>query len=415
MPVLICAVGFGVDFGYASLINQGLYDAADSAVLAATSQSAATAGGGYGDTSWLQNYGIDVFQGNIAKLGVSNVSPTVTVVSNGTGGVVATASYSYAVPTFFSSIFGMTSIPVSGQVQAVANPITYINFYIVTDISQSMGIAATAADMTTLYNRVAQYGNGSEGEAGCVFGCHVTSPGQSYTNEYLAHNITPKVTLRIDSAVAAIQTAIALAQTNAGTNQNLKIGLYTMSEDPVTGKLVNTISAPSSNYSNLKTLAQGIDLGNNTTSGFGDSDFADQISTLNGMIPANGSGASAASPLNYVFIITDGLSDVPNSSCPDWHCTSALQASICSTLKTKATVGVIYTTYSPIYNQNNSALGYEALYSQLVVPYVGQIAANLQACATSSNFYYQANNGPAISTGIQTLFASSFQMSHLTQ
>jgi hypothetical protein len=182
----------------------------------------------------------------------------------------------------------------------------------------------------------------------------------------------------------------------------------------VTGKLVNTISAPSFNYSNLKTLAQGIDLGNNTINGFGDSDFPDQISALSAMIPSNGNGASATSPLNYVFIITDGLDDVTGASCPDWHCTSALQSSICANLKSKATVGVIYTTYNEIYNQNNAALGYETHYSDLVLPYASQIATNLQACATSSNFYYQANNGPAISTGIQTLFASSFQMSHLT-
>jgi hypothetical protein len=309
----------------------------------------------------------------------------------------------------------MNSIPVGGQVQATANPLTYINFYIITDISQSMGIGATSSDMTALYNRVVQYGNGSDGESGCVFGCHVTRPGQSYTNEYLAHYISPNITLRIDAAVTAIKTAIALAQQNAGTNQNIKIGLYTMSEDPVSGKLVNTISTPSSNYSNLITLAKGIDLGGNTSSGDGDSDFPDQIAKFNTMLPSNGSGASAASPLNYVFFITDGLGDVPGSSCQHSHCMSAFQSSICSSIKSKATVGVIYTTYNPIYAQNNVGSGYESLYSILALPYTSQIVGNLQACATSLSLYYEANDGPAISLGIQTLFASTFQMSHLTR
>jgi Flp pilus assembly protein TadG len=318
-----------------------------------------------------------------------------------------------ALPLFFAQLIGLTSVNLSASAVATASPITYINYYILVDISQSMGIGSTATDMSNLYNRVVAYKNGNEGETGCVFGCHVKATGQTYTNEYLAHSVSPAITLRIDAAVTAIQSIISAAQAAAGTNQNIKIGLYTMSENPVSGTLLNTISAPSSNYASLMSLAATIDLGNNEAVGLGDSDFADQLSKFNTILPANGSGASASSPANYVFLVTDGLIDTPGCGASN-HCTGAFSPSYCTNLKAKATVGVIYTTYLPIYNQNNSANGYETNYNSLVLPYVSQIAPNLQACATSSSFYFEASDGPTISTAMQSLFAASQQGAGLT-
>jgi hypothetical protein len=320
-----------------------------------------------------------------------------------------------ALPLFFAQLIGLTSVNLTASAVATASPITYINYYIVVDISQSMGIGSTATDMSNLYSRVVAYKNGSEaGEPGCVFGCHVKAAGQTYTNEYLAHSVSPPITLRIDAAVTAIQSIISAAKTAAGTNQNIKIGLYTMSKNPVSGTLLNTISPPSSNYSSLASLAGTIDLGNNVTNGDGDSDFGNQLSQFNSVLPANGSGTSATSPSNYVFLITDGLIDTPGNGCTSGHCTGAFSPSYCTNLKAKATVGVIYTTYLPIYSQNNAANGYEINYKNLVLPYVNQIAPNLLACATSSSYYFQASDGPAISTAMQALFGASQQGPGLT-
>lgn len=289
-PVLLLIVGFAVDYGYASYINQRLAKATDAAVLASASQTAATAAGGYGNTSFLQTVGTNVFNGNIAQLPVSNVSFSLSIVSDGNGGVISTGTYNYASPTFFGGIIGKSTIPLSGNVQSIAHPITYVNYYILTDTSQSMGIAATAADMQTLYNRVVEYKNGSaQGEAGCVFGCHVKAPSnipggglQPYTNEYLAHDISPRVTLRIDSAVSAMQGVISSASTIAGTTKNIKFGLYTIQADPTnSGSYLGTVSPPSSDYSTLSSSAGTITLGNNTKEGVGDSDFSKELNQFN--------------------------------------------------------------------------------------------------------------------------------------
>jgi Flp pilus assembly protein TadG len=407
-PVIFGAAGFGMDYGYASYVEQKMNRAAEAAVIGAVSQSAAAAMGGYSNTNGLQQYGTGLFNADIAQIPATGVAVTVTVVSNGSGGVIANASYTGSVSTFFSKIVGISTIPVGGSAQATANPPTYINYYIIVDVSQSMGIASTATDMTNLYNRVVTYNNGSGGETGCVFGCHVKTGSQPYTNEYLAHNISPTITLRIDSAVTAIQSIITDASNAADGSQSVKIGLYVMSQDPVGGTYVRTISAPSANYGTLSTLASTIDLGNNNSNGTGDSNFATELSTFAALLPSNGSGASASSPINYVFIVTDGLIDTPGA-CTSGHCTGAFSPSYCTALKANATVGVIYTTYLPIYNQNNSSMGYEVNYSQLAQPYVAQIPTNLQSCVSASKYYFQASDGPAINTAMRALFASTLQ------
>ena len=418
-PLLISVAGFGLDFGYAFWINQRLNEAADAGALAAVSQSAANVAGGYGDTAVLQLYGSNVFQTNAQGLPVS-ASPNLTVSSNGTGGASSILTYTAAVPTFFSGIFGMNSINVSGSSKATGNPVTYINYYIVVDISQSMGIGSTATDMQNLYNRTLQYGNTGDGEPGCVFGCHVVGPDnngqlQTYTNEYLAHNVSPTISLRIDAAVAAIKSIISAAQTAAGTAQNIKIGLYTMSDNPSTGVMLTTVAAPSNNYTNLATYAATIDLGGNTSSGIGDSNFTTEMTQFNAVVPTQGNGATASSPLNYVFVIADGVTDTYSSACTDTHCTAVFDSSLCTPLKAKSTVGVIYTTYLPVYYQNNSSAGLDPAYSALVAPFASQIAPAMQACATSANWYYQATDGPQIASAMAALFASSQSAVRITQ
>ena len=407
-PVLLLIVGFAVDYGYASYINQRLAKAADSAVLTAVSQTAATAGGGYGNTSFLQSRGDGMFRENMRQLSLSGVNFSLNVQPDGSGGVTATGVYAYASPTFFSGILGKPSIHLSGSVSSTAHPITYVNYYILVDTSQSMGIAATQADMNALYQRVVDNNNGSDGQKGCVFGCHVKAPGQSLTNEGLAHN-SPRITLRIDAAVAAIQQIITAAANTVGANTNIQFALYTIQANPNDATFIQPISDLSYDYATLINLAAKIELGDNVTGGFGDSDFPKELSafdtTLSANASANGSGASATKPLNYVFIITDGATDIRGNCNPYGHCTSAFDPNNCAEIKKKATVGVIYTTYLPIWNENDpSSKKYVDSYRDLVLPFTNYINPNLQSCATSSDYFFEAIDGPAISSAMQALF-----------
>ncbi len=426
-PVLVLLGGGAVDVTNASMRQAKLQQAADAAAVSAVSQTSPgyqyalnnSGNGAVPDTITATNAKA-VFNANW-QASSDTAAPVISgnACSAGTyvckqGQVVK--SYVQATSVFtpsFLGLIGRRSIALSAVSQGTASTPTYINYYILVDISQSMGIASTPTDMANLYNRVYAARSGSDGEMGCVFGCHVPAPNtttggaQVITNEQLAH-LSPKITLRIDSAVTAIQNIIAQAQTSAGSLKNIKIGLYTMSQDPTTGVLVNTVAAPSSDYASLNTLAGTIDLGGNNIYGFGDSDFSDQLTTFNNLVPSNGTGVSG-SPLNYVFIVTDGLAD----TCQNNHCDSAFNASLCTPLQGKSTVGVIYTTYVPITNQNNAATynasvtAPEGNYSRLVAPYLSQIPTNLQTCASSPGLYFEASQGSDIISAMAKLFAAT--------
>ena len=438
-PVLLLIVGVTADYGYASYINQRLARATDSAILGAVSQSTATAGGGYGNTAWLQSQGVKIFNANIAGLSLANVSFTLNVTTDGAGNVTAAGAYSYQSPTFFAGIIGRSTLPMSGTMQATAHPIVYLNYYLVADTSQSMGIAATQTDMQTLYDRVVANNNGSNGDVGCVFACHEKglsiygyNQPQPYTNEDLAHNLTktwgPRITLRIDSAVTAIQGILSIANTIAGVAKNISFGLYTISTDAKDGSNLEVVSDPSSDYTTLSNLAGAITLQStyafgNSRSGSGASDFASQFSQFNNKIPSNGSGASAVSPLNYVFIVTDGFSDTPNSSqncVGSYNCFPIFDPANCNSLKNKAVVGVIYTTYLPIYQNNDKSQGLENLFSLAVGGSSKRrdlaVLPALQSCATSSDYFFQADDGPALIAAMQALFLKTQPVSaRLTQ
>ena len=418
-PLLLTVIGFAADYGFASYINQRLARACDTAVLTSTSQSAASAVGGYANTNALQAFGTRVFNENIKDLPIGNANFQLSVSQDpNTTIVTSTATYAYSTPTFFSNIFGVTKIPVSGTVRAFVQPPTYVNYYILVDVSNSMGIGATQSDMAALYNRLNQLGFKQNGEPGCVFACHDANSGSNYTytTEQIARQLG--ITLRVDAAKTAIQSIINSAASIAGSTKNISFGLYLLQKNPNTGNQIVTLSAPSNNYSNLLSQAQTIDLGSNSGSNTqGDTDFQGELGAFNALLPANGSGASAASPLNYVFLVTDGVSDIIGGSCSGSACVYAINPSWCAQIKAKSTVGVIYTTYLPIWKNNDASTHqYELLYTTYVQPIASQILPNLQGCATSSSYFFEATDGPSIATSMQTLFAKTQPVSsRLTQ
>jgi hypothetical protein len=95
--------------------------------------------------------------------------------------------------------------------------------------------------------------------------------------------------------------------------------------------------------------------------------------------------------------------------------TSAMPASACSSLKAKWTVEVIYTTYLPIYNNNQSWQGFDWTYTDLVLPVAASLSSNLQGCASSPSRFFEATDGPTLISAMQTLFANTVSSARLTK
>ena len=92
--------------------------------------------------------------------------------------VTASVAFSAQVPTFFLGVMGYRNIPVNGTSTASYTLPTYIDFYLMLDVSGSMSFPSTTAEQTRLQSVNPDNLNGSNGyPRGCTFACHFTAQG----------------------------------------------------------------------------------------------------------------------------------------------------------------------------------------------------------------------------------------------
>jgi len=407
-----------VDYTMAAARKDQLQGYADAAALSATTPSAMLM-----TAANAQTVAHGVWDGQASILsGVSGESGTVTVTDSSPGAAgnkrTVTVTFTANSNTFFANVLGITSIPLQGSSSATMGSPPYINIYVLVDNSQSMGIADTQTDMANLYN-ITQKKNMD----GCVFGCHVPLGFEPYSDETLAHQ--NNITLRIDSAKSAITSMITLANTD-NMSARIQFALYTMGGgNSGSANLLKQVSALSNNYSTLLSDTSNIDLETNALGVIGDTDIEDAMASLKATLPAtNGTGKTQATAVNYVFVVTDGLDDFDhfNASLPcvnepppgGWRCSQTPPTSACTSLKTSANIGVIYTPYLPLYNNNNSGDGFFFAYQDLVQQYSASIQTNLQACASNAQLFFVASDGASINTAMTTLFGRALNAPYLT-
>ncbi len=422
---MIGIVGLGIDIARTLSARTTLQGAADAGALAAATEAEATlqAGGNTATAQYAgQLAGQQMFLSNATKVSRwLGAVPTPNVqVNPGSANITAFVSFTSPVPTIFGKIFGVKTFNIAGNsASSLALP-KYLNISVVTDISQSMGLAATTDGQNQLYNLT----TGPSG--GCQFGCHVYQPGQTGAQPYevQAHAANPPIQLRIDVIRQATQNMIQTAQQLSTSTPYISFGLYTLqggnnSQDGngniADGKPLATLATPSTNYTSLYNAAGKIDLGDNNGNGIGDTDGSDALAQLTSTVATSGDGTSG-NPQQFVFLMTDGVEDVWASSlgnCPantvGWngsHCTQAFDPAWCAALQKKATVGVIYTTYLPIPGVDS--------YETLVAPFVSKLPNNLQSCA-SPGWFYQASDADGIQSAINALFAKATGRGVLTQ
>jgi Flp pilus assembly protein TadG len=179
---IISAVGCVIDYSYASMIKTKLQAAADAATLATvsnnspivtTAKSMSGSGTVTGGSTYLQNF----FNEDTSAFTGISLSPSPTVTKTGQS-VNATANFSYAVPTYFLKIMGYSTITVSGSSTASFTLPTYIDFYLMLDVSGSMSFPSTTAEQYRLMAVNPDNLNGSNGyPGGCQFACHFTTQG----------------------------------------------------------------------------------------------------------------------------------------------------------------------------------------------------------------------------------------------
>ena len=181
---MIAGVGCVIDYTTASMIKTKLQSAADAASLAAVSTNSsviATAKNmtGNGTVSGGSTYALNFFNSNLStapeNVGYTSLSPTATVTKSGTK-ITSTVSFTANVPTYFMGLLGYSQVAVSGTSSATYALPTYINFYLMLDVSGSMSFPSTAAEQARLIAVNPDNMNGGY-PTGCQFACHFTYQG----------------------------------------------------------------------------------------------------------------------------------------------------------------------------------------------------------------------------------------------
>jgi|HubBroStandDraft_3_1064219.scaffolds.fasta_scaffold14714_3 Flp pilus assembly protein TadG len=185
---LIASVGCVIDYTTASLVKTKLQAAADAAALATVSVNSsvvttAKAMSSSGTVSGGSTFATNFFNANLnaspANVGYTNLTPTATVALSGTR-MTATVSFTAKVPTYFMGVMGFSNTNISGSSTASYTMPTYINFYLMLDVSGSMSFPSTLAEQARLMavNPDDLLGTSPNNyPQGCQFACHFSRQG----------------------------------------------------------------------------------------------------------------------------------------------------------------------------------------------------------------------------------------------
>ena len=399
---LMVLVGLAIDFGNATLARARLDSAADTAALLGTTvASDRYLAGAANAVSVAQAAAAQRFNAQAGTQANVTLGPVAAVVTQSGAVFSASVSYTGEYQTSFGALAGVRAVALNGAATASLSVNPYVDIQVLMDVSSSMTIAATQADMNAMQSLTAAYrptgpvpGNVSVGE-GCAFACHWSSSG----TDYWALAKQNHVTVRLDVLRAAVANLI----TNiAALNQHgsFRLGLSTFAQQFTTIYPTGAIAGAAAA---LAQIAPDInDCSNNCPESY----FANAVQTLGQTTAPSGNGGSPATSQKFLFIVTDGLVDQMATGSRQ---IGPVNPADCATLKAKGvTILTLYTPYLPLTSNG--------FYNTYVAPIQSRIAPDLQACASSSTLAYQADNAADIDARLKTMLTAVIQSSgHLTQ
>ncbi|HYZ23251.1 MAG TPA: pilus assembly protein TadG-related protein [Rhodopila sp.] len=410
---LLAFVALAFDVGSAFWARAQLNIAADAAALSAVTKGVIDyTNNTQTDFTAAQTAGTQRFNAQTDKMPQVSVKPSglaVSVTRKGTtitAQVAYTANYQLRFAGLQLSSLGSipTTFTVRGSSSASRTVSPYFEISILMDNSSSMAIGASLTDMAnmgTLVHNSSWYTSWGQSQ-NCAFGCHFAADGNDFYG--LAHK--NGVSLRIDVLIQAVTHVLQTIQQSQGAAQ-FQVALYSFN------KGLTTVFPSSSNLNAAISTASTMTVPVTTDGSDADTNITATLQSLASTIPASGDGSTAASPQRYLFIITDGVADYKDSKGNRFL--GPIDPNQCTPLKTKGIqVLTLYTKYIPIVYPNVPTDN--TYYKQNVAPFVNQVWPNMQACASSAAFSFQAKDGASIDNALQAmLLAALSHPSRFTQ
>lgn len=399
MVPLIGVAGGALDYGRLQVIHSRLADAADAASVGAVAKNgagmmAASNMSGDGSVADGAAAATSLFNANSASIRDIDVSNLETSVVKSGLQVTATVSVQASMPTYFLGIMGITTMRTSASSVSTNSLPTFINFYLLLDNTPSMGVGATPADVSKMVANTSDQ---------CAFACHdLSNPTRNYYR--LAKNLG--VTTRIDVLRSATASLMDTAAATALVSNQFSMGVYTFGASSASPGFYQ-VAAPSPNLAAVKTLTSAIDLMTVPYQNYNndqDTDFANVLTGANSAMPTPGTGKSAKSPQEVLFLVSDGVND---SSVDGSRSIATIDTSLCTTIKDRGIkIAVLYTTYLPL--PTNS------FYNSYVAPWVDTISPTMQACA-SPGLFFEVSPTAGVSQAMAALFQKAVQNARIAQ
>jgi len=427
---IVGAAGIGIDYFNALAAKSRLDLASDAAAIAAinTAQSyimtysatqtdpaltsAAIAAG--------QAQALKVFNSNAGDTDKIASTPAITMTRSGQT-FNATITYQAASPNAFGPIFGVKQMNITGASSSSLTMGKYLDFYLLLDVSGSMGLPATTEGQLQLAAISPDEKNQYPG--GCVFACHfsqkmcttITSPNTAQQCQGYKLAQSNNIELRAAAVGSAVQSLLSTATATETIPNQYRVGLYPFISQM--GTLYSLSSNLTAAQTAAGTLGSLLDTGQSTTVyGSGGTHFENAIPSINTLITSVGNGSGALNTQPFVFLVTDGADNNQyyTTSSNSWTGSQPqnMNPALCTPLKTRGiTVAVLYIPYQPITNPNSSFANNEDGKVNAIVP---TIPTTLEQCA-SPGFFFSAYTPQDITNAMQAMFAQSLAAARLTQ
>ncbi|WP_158809142.1 TadE/TadG family type IV pilus assembly protein [Beijerinckia sp. L45] len=443
-----CILGFAIDYSLGISDKTKLDGAADAASMVAITTASNIINAQNGSlTSPIDAFAagnaqaLVAFKANAGRIAFAGVPTPSSTMTNSGQTISATVSYTTPMASQFSSMIGVKTLNIGGTSTSTMTIGSYLDFYLMVDMSGSMGLPTAASDQTKL--ALVNTDNKSAYPSGCVFACHMadklcTDPKTSQAAQCQGFNLSRSngIVLRVDSVTSAVCQFLQSASNQETLANQFRVGIYPFittagqffpvnSPSPTSSDLQGAMTAvgcTTALYSGpqatmtVPALTNLLDTGTSTTYGSGGTHFEAALPFVQKKISPIGKGANSAQAAPYLFLISDGMQNNqyynsfntwPNGSTPQ-----ALDPSNCANIKSLGvTISVLYIPYTPINPANASFANNEDGKANAAIP---ADAAALQACA-SDGFFHTANTSADITTTLQQMLSQALQAAHIAK
>lgn len=451
---MVLMTGLGIDYGMAITSKAKLDAAADAASLAAVSTAKAYIAANPTDPNAAANAiaaaktrATNAFNVNAGRVPFTTYTLAPPSVEWKGRNFTATISYSASATNHFGQIIGHRTFNWNGTSQSVVGAPGYLDFYILVDVSGSMGLPSTEGGQGRDGLPKVNPDDKDQYPNGCMFACHypsLTPTSAPFYGWYRA--IDYKIQLRAGAVNDAVCKLLERAS-NPVVPDQYRVGLYPfinrlatlvpMTSDLKSGGSVWRAADCDAQYkmafmnlldTGTTQLGTAPDFTDGT--GSGGTHMEAVFPQIKSMITQYGDGSSASSPQPFVFVITDGMQNFqvfatnPSAYVPQYRGVQGgasfnfstpvpIDPAWCNPLKNAgAIVSILYIPYRVIPLSGTFSPDEIARANT----YIPELPDALRQCA-SPGFFQSAITPTGITNALNAMFdkAVASQMAHLKQ